>query len=181
MKALHYDVSMQLIELNMSGLKLIKPSIFRDHRGFFLETFRQKDFDVEFVQDNFSFSRYGVLRGLHFQATPGQAKLVRAVQGKIFDVAVDIRPGSPTFKCWTSVVLDDIEHKQLYIPPGFAHGFCVLSREAYVSYKVSSYYDQHQEQSIYYNDPAIGIDWPVTNPILSKKDQSAPYFDEVFT
>jgi dTDP-4-dehydrorhamnose 3,5-epimerase len=122
----------------------------------------------------------GTIRGLHYQSHPGQAKLVSCIQGKIWDVAVDIRIDSPTFGQWEAVVLDDQDRHQLFIPVGFAHGFCVLSQEALVQYKVSSIYDAKAERSIRWNDPVIGIDWPVQNPILSERDATSPFFKEVF-
>ena len=170
---------MEMVELSLSGLKLIKPKIFRDARGFFLETFQQKLYDAfgitsPFIQDNHSFSHLGCIRGMHFQSTPGQAKLIRVAVGKIFDVAVDIRPDSPTYKKWEGVILDDQSHHQLFIPVGFAHGFCVLSSEAHVLYKVSSPYDPKHEKGFRWDDPTININWPVEHPIVSERDQNAP-------
>jgi dTDP-4-dehydrorhamnose 3,5-epimerase len=163
----------------LAGLKLIIPRLFTDERGFFFESFKQSDFDISFVQDNTSYSKKGVVRGLHFQSHPGQAKLVSCIHGKIWDVAVDIRPDSPTFGQWEAVELDDQNRHQFYIPVGFAHGFCVLSDTALVQYKVSSYYDPATECSIRWNDPDLNIQWPVENPILSLRDQKCPFFKEV--
>ena len=136
---------MEVVELSLKGLKLIKPKVFKDSRGFFLEsyneaTYQEAGIDASFVQDNHSFSQKNTVRGMHFQTIPGQAKLLRVSQGEIFDVAVDIRPDSPTFGKWEGVILNSTNHHQLFVPIGFAHGFCVLSEEAHVMYKVSSLY-----------------------------------------
>ncbi len=164
----------------LHGLKLFTPRIFPDNRGYFLETFR-KDFGLpEFVQDNVSVSRKNVIRALHFQSSPGQAKLVHCLHGKIWDVVVDVRPESPTFGKWQAFELDSVSHTQLFIPIGFAHGFCVLSEEAIVQYKVSAVYNPATECSIRWNDPDIGISWPVKNPVLSARDEQSPSFKEVF-
>jgi dTDP-4-dehydrorhamnose 3,5-epimerase len=177
---------MEILDLPLAGLKLVKPRVFNDDRGFFLESYRKDalakgGIDVEFVQDNHSRSSEGTLRGLHFQRAsssgPGQAKLVRVVRGKIFDVAVDIRPDSSTFGKWHAEVLDAHAHHQLFVPTGFAHGFCVLSEEgADVLYKVSSFYDGATESGFAWNDPDVGVAWPVKNPTLSKRDMTAPSF-----
>lgn len=161
----------------MNGPRLIAPVIHRDARGVFLETFRADAQPMSFVQDNHSRSRRGVLRGMHFQ--PGQAKLVRCVRGAIFDVIVDIRAGSPTFGQWEGFDLNDETHNQLFVPDGFAHGFCVLSEAADVTYKVTSYYDPNAEGGFRFNDPAVGIEWPIT-PTVSDRDASAPTFSEIF-
>ncbi len=176
---------MEVVELHLKGLKLIKPKVFKDTRGFFLETYNQTTYHAagiieEFVQDNHSFSKKGTIRGMHFQSTPGQAKLIRVPIGTIFDVAVDIRPQSPTFKQWQGVILNGEEHHQLFIPIGFAHGFCVLSDEAHVIYKVSSLYDPKTEVGFRWNDPSIGIEWPIDPPITSERDQHSPTFGELF-
>ena len=176
---------MQIIDLNLAGLKLLTPRLFQDERGFFFESYRQSHFieqgiDVLFVQDNTSFSHKGAVRALHFQSHPGQAKLVTCVQGTIWDVAVDIRPASATFGQWHAVELDDATRFQLFIPIGFAHGFCVLSDTALVHYKVSAVYDPATERSLRWNDPALGIDWPIAEPILSPRDAKSPLFAEVF-
>lgn len=177
---------MEFFDLSLKGLKLIVPKVHRDPRGYFLETFREEDFakagiDVHFVQENHSLSKKNTIRGMHFQTDPGQAKLVRVVYGYIYDVVVDIRPDSSTFKCWQGIYLDGEEHRLLYIPEGFAHGFCVLSEEAHVVYKVDTYYDPKAEKRFRYDDPEIGISWPVTHPILSEKDITCLSFRKTFS
>jgi len=167
--------------LSLPDLKLVTPRVFRDHRGFFLETYQEARYEAagisaRFVQDNHARSTRGTLRGLHYQAIPGQAKLVRVVLGRVFDVAVDIRTGSPTFGKWVGVELDAETHQQLFIPVGFAHGYAVLSEVAEVEYKVTSYYDAAQELSIRWNDPEIGVAWPVAEPVLSPRDEAAESF-----
>jgi dTDP-4-dehydrorhamnose 3,5-epimerase len=174
---------MEVVELSLSGLKLIKPRVFRDERGFFLETFRAERYraagiSCDFVQDNHSRSVRGTLRGLHYQSSPGQAKLLRVVSGRIFDVAVDIRPESATFGKWEGVYLDAEEHHQMFVPIGFAHGFCVVSESADVLYKVSSPYDGATECTLRWNDPTVGVRWPVDEPVLSPRDQSGEPFSE---
>ncbi len=173
---------MDVTDLRLSGLKLIKPRLFCDERGYFLESYRQPAYAnlsiPDFVQDNLSFSKQNVIRALHLQALPGQAKLVQALRGKIFDVAVDLRQDSATFGQWEAVELDDLLRWQLFIPAGFAHGFCVLSQEALVQYKVSSLYDPSTELSIRWNDPDLNIAWPVQHPILSSRDQNSPFLRE---
>ena len=169
----------EVIDLPLAGLRLVTPRVFRDERGFFVETYRETSYraagiDVAFVQDNHSRSQRGTLRGMHFQTTPGQAKLVRCAAGVIFDVAVDIRPGSPTYGQWHGVTLDAELHHQLYVPVGFAHGFCVLSDTADVTYKVSSIYDAATESGFHYADPDVGIAWPIAEPLVSGRDQQAP-------
>jgi dTDP-4-dehydrorhamnose 3,5-epimerase len=171
-------------ELPLAGLRLIKPTVHRDARGFFLETwsaprYRQAGIDVAFVQDNHSRSSRGTVRGMHFQTAPGQAKLVFTATGRIFDVAVDIRPDSPTFGRWEGVTLDAETGWQLFVPIGFAHGFCVLSETADVLYKVSSPYDPATEAGFHWNDPSVGIRWPVAQPIVSARDQAARSFQDV--
>lgn len=159
---------------------LIETRIFRDARGFFMETYKQPDFaehgiSERFVQDNCSHSARGVVRGLHYQLNPhAQGKLLTAVQGEIFDVAVDIRRGSPTYGEWVGEVLAAGNGRMLYIPPGFAHGFCVLSESATLIYKCTDTFDPQCERGIIWNDADIGIDWPVKNPILSERDQTLP-------
>ena len=165
---------------------LVKPKVFGDARGFFLETFRDSLFKQhigpwQFVQDNHSGSKQGILRGLHYQLEHTQGKLVRAAVGEIFDVAVDIRPGSPNFGQWAGAVLSAENRHQLWVPPGFAHGFYVISDWAEVFYKATDYYDQASERGILWNDPAIGIDWPLVQgkaPTLSAKDAAAPLLSE---
>ncbi len=169
---------MEATKLSLDGLLLLKPKVFRDDRGFFVETYaearyRAAGIDVTFVQDNHSRSSHGTIRGLHFQTSPGQAKLLRVATGRIFDVAVDIRPGSKTFGRWEGVYLDAESHHQLYVPIGFAHGFCVVSETADVIYKVSSPYDPKTESGFLWNDPAVGVEWPVESPVLSQRDALA--------
>ena len=157
---------------------LVEPVVHKDPRGFFLETHHQQKYaeggipDL-FVQDNHSYSIRGTLRGLHAQVEQPQGKLVRVIQGEIFDVAVDIRPDSPTYKKWVYRFLSGENHLQLWIPPGFAHGFCVLSEDAHVHYKCTSLYNREAEIGILWNDPEIGIKWPVKEPLLSDKDRNA--------
>ncbi|HTX88523.1 MAG TPA: dTDP-4-dehydrorhamnose 3,5-epimerase [Bacteroidales bacterium] len=176
---------MEFIQNEISGLLVIKPDIFRDDRGYFFESFNQDKFDEEgldltFVQDNESCSKKGVVRGLHFQVPPfEQGKLVRVIRGSILDVAVDIRKGSPTFGKWSSVVLSG-ENKWMYwIPPGFAHGFSVLEEDSVVMYKCTNVYHKDAERSIIWNDPDLKIDWGTAHPIVSEKDNKAPFFKEV--
>lgn len=177
---------LEVINLSLTGLKLIRPKIFPDERGFFSEIYRKSLYqehgiDVEFVQDNHSFSVKGVIRGMHFQRYPGQAKLVRVIEGTIFDVAVDIRRDSPTFGKWEGVYLTGETQEQLFIPVGFAHGFCVLSNHAHVLYKVSSDYRPQEEKTFCYNDKEIAIKWPIPNPIVSQRDKEAPCFKDIAT
>jgi dTDP-4-dehydrorhamnose 3,5-epimerase len=172
---------MEVIDLPLAGAKLIRPRIFRDSRGFFFESFgadryRAAGMPETWVQDNHSLSSRGALRGLHYQSSPGQAKLVRVTRGRIFDVLVDIRPGSPTFGQWHGVEIDAEEHTQVYIPVGFAHGFGVLSELAEVQYKVSAPYDAAHECAIRWNDPEIGVAWPISAPLLSERDQTSESF-----
>lgn len=172
---------MQFHQLKLDGLVLIEPRVFSDERGFFLESFRGDLFaaagiDCDFIQDNHSQSRGATLRGLHFQTTPGQAKLVRCTRGAIWDVAVDIRPGSPTFGQWLGCELTAENFRMLFIPIGFAHGFSVLSDTAEVQYKCSAVYNGETEAGIAWDDPELGIDWKITNPVLSGRDQSNPGF-----
>ena len=163
----------------LKGCVIIEPSVFGDDRGFFLETFsRQRYFEeagieLEFVQDNHSRSAANVLRGLHFQKTKPQGKLVRVVRGCVFDVAVDIRPGSDTFGQWISMELSEQNKKQLWVPPGFAHGFTALNENTELEYKCTAYYDPEDEGSILWSDPDLNIPWPVAQPILSAKDMDA--------
>jgi dTDP-4-dehydrorhamnose 3,5-epimerase len=175
---------MEVINGRLQGLKLIIPKVFRDERGFFLESFQQSAYEkagivCPFAQDNHSFSQKGCIRGMHFQSWPGQAKLIRVVIGKIYDVAVDIRPHSPTYGQWEAFILDGDLFHQLFIPVGFAHGFCVLSDEAHVLYKVSTPYDAKFEKGFRWDDPTIKIEWPVENPIVSERDRQAPFIHEI--
>ncbi|MSR56601.1 MAG: dTDP-4-dehydrorhamnose 3,5-epimerase [Planctomycetaceae bacterium] len=174
---------MQFLNTDLPGVILIEPKVFADERGFFMETYHQPRFaaagiDLPFAQDNHSRSRKGVLRGLHFQLRHPQGKLVRAVQGEIFDVAVDVRRSSPTFGRWVGTILSDANRRQMYVPPGFAHGFCVVSETAEVLYKTTDVYQPQDERSVIWNDPSIGIEWPVKAPIVSDKDQSAPFLND---
>lgn len=169
----------EALPTRLSGVRLLRPTLHGDPRGFFLETYHREAYlaagvEVDFVQDNHSRSVRDTLRGLHFQAHPGQPKLVRAVRGAIFDVVVDIRLDSPTFGDHESFELDDVGHLQLFVPVGFAHGFCVVSDVADVVYKVGSYYDPSEERGIAWDDPEIGIAWPITAPILSERDRGNP-------
>ncbi|MDP9117044.1 MAG: dTDP-4-dehydrorhamnose 3,5-epimerase [Actinomycetota bacterium] len=174
---------MRSLPTKLNGPLLLAPAVHGDERGFFLESFRQSELttrgiDCDWVQDNQSRSSAGVLRGMHFQ--PGQAKLVRCARGAIFDVVVDIRPRSPQFGRWEGFILDDSEHRQLYCPDGFAHGFCVLSDLADVVYKVSQYYDPRREGGFRYDDPEVGIEWPTgTQLIPSSRDAGAPTLAEI--
>lgn len=169
---------MQVTDTKIYGVKIIQPKVFGDARGFFLETFEKKryqemlDIGLDFVQDNHSRSSRGVLRGLHFQKINPQGKLVRVVRGEVFDVAVDIRPDSPTFGKWEGIVLSEENKTQLWIPPGLAHGFVVLSEIADIEYKCTNYYTPEHERCLMWDDPDVGIEWPITNPILSEKDKN---------
>lgn len=172
------------LETRIEGLALIEPDAYGDDRGFFCETFRAAAWrelgaDADFVQDNHSRSGRGTLRGLHFQTEPGQAKLVRCARGRVWDVAVDLRRASPTYGQWEAHELDDQRHRQLFIPVGFAHGFCVLSAIADVAYKVSSYFDPETERGIAWDDPDLAIAWPVAEPLVSERDRQAPRLAEV--
>ena len=173
---------MNVINTDIEGVVIIEPKVFGDHRGYFFESFSQRDFDqqvreVKFVQDNESKSCYGVLRGLHFQKPPhAQSKLVRVVKGAVLDVAVDIRKGSPTFGKHVAVELSEANHRQLFIPRGFAHGFVVLTAEAIFQYKCDSFYAPGSEGAIAWDDPDLGIDWkvPAEKIVLSEKDKHHP-------
>jgi dTDP-4-dehydrorhamnose 3,5-epimerase len=172
---------MQLLATSLDGVLVIEPTVYRDERGFFLETWNRREFAVatrvgaEFVQDNVSGSRSGVVRGLHYQLPPHpQGKLVRASVGSVFDVAVDLRRSSSTFGQWFGVELSAMNQRQLWIPPGFAHGFLVTSDWAEVNYKTTEYYDQPCERVLRWDDPDIGIEWPLAGePVLSDKDAAA--------
>lgn len=168
-------MSVKVSSTILDGVMIIEPTVFGDARGFFLETWQKTAYsgparDTVFVQDNHSRSRYGVVRGLHYQLRHPQAKLITVIRGAILDVAVDIRVGSPTFGRWTGHVLSDENHRQLFIPRGFAHGFSVLSQEADVTYKCSDYYAPGDEYGIALDDPDLGIDWQVSDPVISEKD-----------
>lgn len=168
---------MKVTETELPGVLLIEPQRFGDSRGFFQESWharRYADAGIPgpFVQDNLSLSGHGVLRGLHFQNPSPQGKLVSVLQGEVFDVAVDIRVGSPTFGKWTGATLSADNARQLYIPPNFAHGFCVTGDRALFAYKCTDFYDPGAEDTILWNDPDIGIDWPVAEPVVSGKDRA---------
>jgi len=170
---------MEVIETDLPGLLIIEPKIFGDARGFFVETWNRERYERAgipsgFVQDNLSLSRSGILRGLHYQKPNTQGKLVQVLLGEVYDVAVDIRIGSPTYGRWVGEILSAENKRQMYVPAGFAHGFCVTSDSALFSYKCTDIYNPQAEVSIIWNDPDIGIDWPVTNPELSLKDRDAP-------
>jgi dTDP-4-dehydrorhamnose 3,5-epimerase len=167
----------RVVTTSIAGVLIIEPHVHQDGRGFFLETYhadRYRSCGIEgpFVQDNHSRSIVGTLRGLHLQLRRPQGKLIRVVEGEIYDIAVDVRRGSPTFARWVAVTLSADNFKQCYVPPGFAHGFCVLSAVAQVEYKCTDVYDRADEIGIAWNDPAIAIDWPVRDPILSARDQA---------
>ena len=174
---------MNVIKTSLEGVVIIEPKVFGDERGFFLETFQaeryreQAGIELDFVQDNHSRSAKGVLRGLHFQKTKPQGKLVRVVRGEVFDVAVDIRKGSPTFGQWEGVILSEENKRQFWVPPGFAHGFLVLSETADFEYKCTDYYDPSDEGSLAWNDAEVNVEWPLDRldgePQLSGKDQEA--------
>ena len=175
---------MRVTETPLAGVLLIEPKVFGDARGFFFESFnsvryREAGIAADFVQDNVSFSSRGVLRGLHFQNPSPQGKLVSVLVGAVFDVAVDLRVGSPTFGKWFGATLDADNKRQLYVPPGFAHGFCVTSDTALFAYKCTGFYDPAAEGGVIWNDPDIGIEWPATMPVLSDKDQKYPRLREI--
>ena len=175
---------MQIETLTLPGISLIKPQRFSDQRGFFSEIFHkqryiEKGINCEFVQDNHSFSQRGTLRGMHFQRTPGQAKLIWVVQGVIFDVVVDICPTRSTFGKWLGVYLDAEKGDQLFIPTGYAHGFCVISETAHVCYKVDNFFDPLEEKGFRYDNPDIGIKWPLSSFILSEKDRNHPFLRQI--
>jgi dTDP-4-dehydrorhamnose 3,5-epimerase len=177
---------MKITETPIPGLLIVEPRVFEDPRGYFYEYYQKERYfqnrmETEFIQDNESKSVRGVVRGLHYQLAPfAQSKLVRVVQGSVYDVAVDLRKGSPTFGGWFGLELNDVEKKQLFIPPGFAHGFSVLSETAIFSYKCDNVYNKDSERSININDPRLKIDWKVETPekIVSEKDKVAPFFDD---
>lgn len=170
---------MRIEQTSLPGVLVIRPDVFRDDRGFFVETFQAERYGLgyEFVQDNHSRSRRGVLRGLHFQERSPQGKLVRAARGRVFDVAVDIDPTSRTFRQHVAVELDDETHTQLFIPPGYAHGFCVLSDVADFEYKCTTYYDPDDGRGVRWDDPTVGIEWPVDSPTVSAADARNPSLD----
>jgi dTDP-4-dehydrorhamnose 3,5-epimerase len=170
---------MNLSETSLPGPFIVEPRIFRDARGYFLETWNRSRYGAaeipsDFVQDNLSYSEQGVLRGLHYQHPSAQGKLVMVLQGEVYDVAVDIRVGSPTFGRWMGIILSSTGHRQLYVPPGFAHGFVVTSQFALFMYKCTDFYKPEDEGSVAWDDPDLAIQWPVSSPILAAKDRDAP-------
>jgi dTDP-4-dehydrorhamnose 3,5-epimerase len=175
---------MQVIETALQGVRIIEPRVFEDRRGFFFESYNDRAYAEHgicdrWVQDNHSRSIRGTLRGLHYQSAPGQAKLVRVVVGEVYDVAVDVRLGSPTFGRHVGVILSAENHRQLYVPVGFAHGFCVLSETADFLYKVTSYYAPQDERGVRWDDPALAIPWPVEQPVLSDRDLALPLLRDI--
>ncbi len=177
---------MNAIETKLPGVILLEPDVYEDHRGFFLETWNRKRYEdvgirETFVQDNVSFSQKGILRGLHFQNPQSQGKLVQVLAGEVWDVAADIRKDSPTFGQWIGEVLSGENHVQMYVPPGFAHGYCVTSETALFSYKCTDFYNPSTEHGIIWDDPDLGIDWPVKTPLLSSKDANFPKLKDLPT
>lgn len=175
-------MSFRSLETELDDLVLIEPTLHGDERGYLVETFHQNELaelgiEAEFVQDNQTRSRGRVLRGIHMQR--GQAKLVRCPHGRIWDVAVDMRPDSATYKRWEGFELDGEKHRQLFVPAGFGHGFCLLSDEADVLYRLSAYFDPALETGVAWDDPELGIEWPITDPMLSERDRNAPRLAEV--
>jgi len=177
-------VGFRRLDTRLEGLVLIEPDVFPDERGFFLETYRENVYrelgiDVQFVQDNHSRSQRGAIRAFHFQLAPGQDKLVRCARGAVYDVAIDLRRPSSTYMHWEAFELSDANHRQLFVPVGFAHGFCVTSEVADVTYKVSNYYDAATERGIAFDDPDVGVEWPVDEPLVSDRDRSNPRLREI--
>jgi dTDP-4-dehydrorhamnose 3,5-epimerase len=175
---------MKVIETSLPGVLIIEPKVFGDERGFFQETYHEQRYQdngikERFIQDNHSRSGKGVLRGLHYQLQHPQGKLVRVTHGEVFDVAVDIRHGSPTFGQWLGTMLSGENYRQYYVPPGFAHGFVVLSESADFLYKCTDYYHPEDEGVVAWDDPALGIEWPITEVSLSKKDSAAPRLSDI--
>jgi len=175
---------MNILKTTLPGLLLLEPDVHGDDRGYFMETWRSERYAElglpgQFVQDNLSFSGQGVLRGLHCQHPHGQGKLVTVLQGEVFDVAVDVRYGSPTFGQWEGVSLNGKTRHQFYIPPGYAHGFCVVSETALFIYKCTDYYQPETEFGVAWDDPEIAIDWPISSPLLSAKDAHAPCLGDI--
>ncbi len=169
-------MTMRVRQTTLPGVVIIEPQVFQDDRGFFLETWHTRRYaeagiEASFVQDNHSRSRKDTLRGLHFQRTRPQGKLVRVIEGEIFDVAADVTPDSPTYGQWVGVSLSADNFHQIYVPPGYAHGFCVVSEVAQVEYKCTDFYDPADEDGVMWNDPVLGIAWPTADPILSRRDQ----------
>ena len=175
---------MKVIETKIPDVLIIEPKVFSDHRGFFMETYQLQKYSClgvegRFVQDNLSYSKYGTLRGLHFQNPHGQGKLVSVLAGSVFDVAVDIRIGSPWFGQWVGCTISAENRRQIWIPPGFAHGFCVTSKTATFTYKCTDYYAPESEHTIMWNDPTLAIGWPIDNPVVSEKDLRGLAFEDI--
>lgn len=175
---------MKIIKTKLKDCVIIEPKVFGDERGFFMETYQEKRYinagiKERFVQDNRSSSTQNVLRGLHFQKTKPQGKLVTVTHGEVFDVAVDLRADSATFGKYEAIILSGENKLQFYVPPGFAHGFCVLSKSAEFQYKCTDYYDPSDESGLRWDDPRINIEWPLKNPLLSEKDKLQPLLDEI--
>jgi dTDP-4-dehydrorhamnose 3,5-epimerase len=175
---------MKVERAKLAGVVILEPDVYQDDRGYFLETWSQRRYaeagvPAGFVQDNVSMSHKGVLRGLHLQHPNGQGKLVHVMFGEVFDVAVDVRVGSPTYGQWLGTILSGTNKRQVYIPPGFAHGFCVLSETALFTYKCTDFYRRDAEIGVIYDDPDIGIEWPVPEPLLSDKDAAFPRLSEI--
>jgi dTDP-4-dehydrorhamnose 3,5-epimerase len=177
-------MTLHVLPTELQGLVLLEPEVHHDARGFLIEAYRRDHYaavgiDVEFVQDNHSRSEQGTLRGLHYQRRPGQAKLIRVARGAVWDVVVDIRRGSPTFGRFEAFQLDDVDHGQLFVPIGFAHGFCAVSDVADVTYKVSAAYEEAEERGIAWDDPELAIPWPISEPVLAGRDRGNPRLSEV--
>ncbi|UCC98525.1 MAG: dTDP-4-dehydrorhamnose 3,5-epimerase [Phycisphaerales bacterium] len=175
---------MNVIQTKLPGVLVLEPQLFGDERGYFLETWRSTRYEDAgipgpFVQDNVAFSGKGILRGLHFQHPQSQGKLVQVLSGEVLDVAVDVRVGSPTFGQWVGERLSEANHRQMYVPPGFAHGYCVLSETALFSYKCTDFYSPEAEIGIIWNDPDLDIEWPITAPVVSPKDAGHPSLKEI--
>ena len=174
---------MNVTELELPGVLLLEPRVFGDERGFFLETWQAQRYaeaglPERFVQDNLSMSRHGVLRGLHYQIRRPQGKLVSVIDGEVFDVAADVDPESGTFGRWVGVRLSGDNKRQLYVPPGYAHGFCVLSDAAYFTYKCTEYYEPSLERGVRWDDPTLAIEWPVDDPMVNERDTRWPTLEE---
>ena len=176
---------MKVMDTKLEGVKVMEPKVYKDNRGFFVESFNQQQFaelglGFDFIQDNHSLSvDKDVIRGLHYQLNPkAQTKLIRVITGAIYDVAVDIRSASPTFGQWVGVMLSEDNHRMLLVPKGFAHGFCTLTGNTHVQYKVDAYYSPEHDKGLRWDDPKLAIDWPTSNPILSEKDAKQPFLNE---
>ena len=175
---------MKILSTSVADVFIIEPVVFEDQRGFFMEIYHQRKYtalgiEPVFVQDNLSHSLHGTLRGLHYQLNRAQAKLIQVIEGAIFDVAVDIRRGSPNFGQWAGVHLSDENQRQVFVPEGFAHGFCVLSETAHVLYRCTDFYDPEDKGGILWSDPALAIDWPVSEPLISEKDRQLPCLTDI--